>query len=72
MKRREFIALLGSAAVSWPVGVCAQQAMPVIGYLSVGSQESDSIRLDAFRRGLSEMGYVEGKNLAILDLTYPD
>jgi putative ABC transport system substrate-binding protein len=65
VRRREFIILFGGAAVSWPVDAGAQQPMPVIGYLSVGSQESDSIRLDAFRRGLSEMGYVEGKNFAV-------
>jgi putative tryptophan/tyrosine transport system substrate-binding protein len=66
MRRREFIALVGSAAAS-PRIAHAQQPMPVIGYLSVGSPETDNIpeRLGAFRRGLNEAGYVEGRNVAI-------
>ena len=67
MRRRDFIMLSGSAAVAWPFGADAQQPMPVIGWLSSGSLESDNIpaRLPAFRRGLSEMGYVEGQNVTI-------
>ena len=51
-RRRDLIALLGGAAIAWPVGAHAQQPMPVIGYLSVGSPESDKIpgRLVAFRQ----------------------
>ena len=66
MRRREFIAFLTSAAVS-SLAAHAQQSMPVIGWLSAGSAESDNIpaRLIAFRRGLSEAGYVEGENVAI-------
>jgi putative ABC transport system substrate-binding protein len=66
MRRRELLALLGSAAAS-SLAARAQQPMPVIGYLSVGSPETDEIpgRLVAFRRGLNEAGYVEGQNIAI-------
>jgi putative ABC transport system substrate-binding protein len=67
MRRRELIVGLGGAAVAWPLRLRAQQLLPVIGYLSVGSPESDNIpgRLGAFRRGLGEAGYIEGQNLAI-------
>jgi hypothetical protein len=56
MRRRDLIGLIVGAAFVWPVGARAQQSMPVIGYLSVGSPETDNIpgRLVAFRRGLDE------------------
>ena len=68
MRRREFIAGLGGAA-AWPVVARAQQpALPVIGYLSTLTQEADRRTLAAYRRGLDEQGYVEGRNVEICDL----
>jgi putative ABC transport system substrate-binding protein len=67
VKRRDLVGLIAGAAIPWPVGTGAQQRIPVIGYLSPGSLETDNIpgRLMAFRQGLNEMGYVEGQNVAI-------
>jgi len=67
MRRRDFISIFGSAAATWPLAARAQQpAMPVVvGYLYVATPEAHASRLAAFRKGLSETGYVEGRNVAI-------
>jgi putative ABC transport system substrate-binding protein len=65
MRRREFIAGLGSAA-AWPVVTRAQQpAMPVIGYLGSQSADDSKVVTVPFLQGLKETGYVQGQNVAI-------
>src|ERR1700748_882274 len=66
MRRREFITLIGGVSVAWSLPGHAQRpAMPVIGFLGSETANSWAVRLEAFRQGLGEAGYVEGNNVAI-------
>src|SRR6516225_1604748 len=63
-RRREFISLLGGAA-TWPLAAHAQQAIPVVGFLSTRAPSDDPHLLAAVRQGLKDAGYIEHQNIAI-------
>src|SRR5258707_11417076 len=67
MKRREFITLLGGAAVTWPLAARAQQAtkLSTIGYLGLGTLATESQRMAAFVQRLRELGWIEGRTITI-------
>ncbi|MCK1541835.1 ABC transporter substrate-binding protein [Bradyrhizobium sp. 179] len=66
MRRREFIRGVAAVSAAWPVAARAQQAaQPLIGFLSTRSPEEATIHMNAFRRGLEQTGYIEGRNVAI-------
>ena len=66
MRRRDFITLLGGAAVTWPLTAQAQKpAMPVVGYFYSGTRENSSYMVSAFREGLNKSGFSEGQNVAM-------
>src|SRR6185437_13096633 len=66
IRRREFISLIGGAALAWPIAAGAQQpTMPVVGFLGTASAGPFAHLVTGFRRGLQETGFIEGRNVAI-------
>jgi putative ABC transport system substrate-binding protein len=65
MRRREFISLFGVATVTWPLAARAQKPLPVVALISPGAADANARNATAFRKGIGETGYVEGRNVAV-------
>jgi len=65
MQRREFISLLGGVAATWPFAACAQQKIPQIGFMGNSTAALEANLVNAFREGLRDAGYEEGRNIVI-------
>jgi putative ABC transport system substrate-binding protein len=65
MRRRQFITLLGGAAAAWPVAARAQQAVPIVAFVSGGAANTSTDNVALFRKGLNEVGYIEGQNVTV-------
>jgi ABC-type uncharacterized transport system substrate-binding protein len=65
IRRRDFVTLLGGAAATWPLAARAQQQLPIVAFVNSGSLDAASRTVAAFRKGLSESGYVEGQNVTV-------
>src|SRR5262245_54796023 len=65
MNRRELVTMFSGAAAAWPLAPCAQQAMPVIGFLRSSTEAGFGHLVAAFRQGLGDFGFVEGQNIKI-------
>jgi hypothetical protein len=63
LNRRQFISLLGAATIAWPLAACAQQTMPVLGFLGALSPEGFNEPMRGFRQELRESGFIEADNL---------
>jgi|SRR5581483_7682728 len=65
MRRRDFINILSGTLAAWPLEASTQRSIPVVGYLSGGTSAGFVSFIEAFRQGLSETGYIEGRNVAL-------